>query len=408
MRLSRRGFAAGLALWSVSACVGGGTGGERPAARAHAGFDAWVTGFRARAAKKGIRADVLASAFRSAAFLPDVIEKDRNQTEFTRTLEDYLAIAVSEERLSMGRAALTRHGATLQAIETRYGVEAEVVTAIWGLESKFGTRRGDIPVISALSTLAYDGRRGAFFESQLIAALRILQSGDISVGRMTGSWAGAMGHTQFIPSSYLAYAVDFTGDGRRDIWSDDPSDALASTAHYLRNAGWQRGQPWGVEVRLPVGFDTRLMGRGKGKSAAAWRDLGVTAANGDRLPDHGAGSILRPGGTHGPAFLIYGNFNAIARYNNAISYVVGVGHLSDRLRGGAAIQASFPPDAAGLSLQDRQEIQRRLTAAGYDTQGSDGVVGTNTRTAIRAYQAARGQSQTGEPTRALLEALRRG
>ena len=162
MRLSRRGFAAGLALWSVSACVGGGTGSERPAARAHAGFDAWVTGFRARAAKKGIRADVLASAFRSAAFLPDVIEKDRTQTEFTRTLEDYLAIAVSEERLSMGRAALTRHGATLQAIETRYGVEAEVVTAIWGLESKFGTRRGDIPVISALSTLAYDGRRGAF------------------------------------------------------------------------------------------------------------------------------------------------------------------------------------------------------------------------------------------------------
>lgn len=413
MAISRRGFASGLAFLGLSACVGGGGAavsvpGPAPAPRANAGYDAWLAGFRARAAKKGIRADVLNSAFRGAGFLPEVIEKDRNQTEFTRTLEDYLAIAVSSERLSMGQAALARHGGTLRAIESRYGVEAEVVTAIWGLESKYGTRRGDIPVISALSTLAYDGRRGAFFEKQLLAALRILQSGDISPARMTGSWAGAMGHTQFIPTSYLAYAVDFTGDGRRDIWSDDPSDALASTASYLKNAGWKKGQPWGIEVRLPTEFDMRLMGRGKGKSTESWRALGVTAANGGRLPDHGAGSIIRPEGNHGPAFLIYSNFNAIARYNNAVSYVVGVGHLSDRLRGGATIQASFPPDAAGLSLQDRQEIQRRLTAMGFDTQGTDGVVGNNTRAAIRAYQAARGQAQTGEPTLALLNALRRG
>lgn len=415
MQASRRVFLSGLGLLGLSACVGGrssyipGPQAAEPGMRpvANAGYDAWVGSFRARAAGRGIGQGTLDAAFRGAGFLPGVIEKDRNQTEFKRSLEDYLAIAASDERLSKGRAALARHGGTLRALESRYGVEAEVITAVWGLESFYGERRGTVPVISALSTLAYEGRRGDFFESQLVAALRILQNGDITSDRMTGSWAGAMGHTQFIPTSYLEYAVDFTGDGRRDIWSEDPTDALASTAAYLSRSGWRKGQPWGVEVQLPAGFNTGLAGRGKGRSAAAWSDLGVRSVSGGRLPDHGAGSVLLPDGSRGPAFLVFNNFNAIARYNNAVNYVIGVGHLSDRLRGGGPIQGSFPPDAAGMSKADRQDLQRRLTAAGFDTDGTDGVIGAKTRAAVEAFQRARGLPVTGEPTIELLALLRR-
>ena len=417
MHPTRRAFTFGLGALGLTACVGGGGGGTVAAVSrgaepgmspvANAGFDAWSQAFQARATGRGISASTVSAAFRGAGFLPGVIERDRNQTEFKRTLEDYLAIAASAERLAKGRAALSRHAATLRAVEARYGVEAEVVTAVWGLESFYGERRGSVPVISALATLAYDGRRGEFFEGQLIAALRILQNGDITPDRMTGSWAGAMGHTQFIPTSYLEFAVDFTGDGRRDIWSEDPTDALASTAAYLSRAGWKKGQPWGVEVQLPAGFNTGLAGRGKGRSPDAWADLGVRAADGGRVPNHGGASILLPQGSTGPAFMIFNNFNAIARYNNAVNYVIGVGHLSDRLRGGGPIRGNFPPDAAGMSMSDRQDLQRRLTAAGFDTEGSDGVIGSKTRAAIEAYQASRGLPVTGEPTMDLLLMLRR-
>ncbi|MGL6211819.1 MAG: lytic murein transglycosylase, partial [Paracoccaceae bacterium] len=335
MRGTRRGFLLGAMATGLAGCMsGGGTVGPTASAAApravpNAGFDAWVEGFRGRAAARGISAGVIDSAMRSAGFLPEVIEKDRNQTEFTRTLEDYLAIAAKPERVTMGQAGLRQYGAVLARIEARYGVEAHVVTAVWGLESFYGTRRGNVPVIAALATLAYDGRRGEFFEAQLVAALRILENGDTTPAGMTGSWAGAMGHTQFIPTSYLAYAVDFTGDGRRDIWSDDPTDSLASTAAYLAKSGWQAGVPWGMEVRLPSGFSAGLLGRGKGQSAEAWSGLGVTTASGGRLPV--GGSIIAPKGVGGPAFLLTQNFNVILRYNNAENYAIGVGHLSDRL-----------------------------------------------------------------------------
>jgi lytic murein transglycosylase len=261
-------------------------------------------------------------------------------------------------------------------------------------------------VISALSTLAYEGRRGSFFEQQLVAALRILQNGDVSPKGMTGSWAGAMGHTQFIPTSYLAYAVDFTGDGRRDIWSDDPSDALASTAAYLARSGWKHGQPWGVEVRLPAGFNTGQAGRGTRRSPSDWAAQGVRDMDGRTVPDYGPASIIIPMGTSGPAFMIFNNFTVITRYNNAESYVIGIGHLSDRLAGGPPIRGSFPPDAKGMTIADRQELQRRLTAAGFDTQGTDGVIGPNTRAAISGYQQRAGLAVTGEPSLELLAQLR--
>ncbi len=365
-----------------------------------AGWDAWVAGFKGRAAGQGLSQATIDAAFRGAGFLPEVIERDRNQTEFRRSLEDYLNIAASDERVALGRQKLAQYGATLAAIETRYGVEARVTAAVWGLESFYGTRRGNVPVISALSTLAYEGRRGAFFESQLVAALRILQAGDVAPGAMVGSWAGAMGHTQFIPTSYLEFAVDFTGDGRRDIWSEDPTDALASTAAYLARSGWTPGLPWGMEVVLPPGFDAGLLGRGKGRSAAEWQALGVRPAGGGALA---GGSIIAGGG---PFFLLTQNFAVILRYNNAQNYAIGVGHLSDRLAGRGGIVAAFGPDAAGMTQADRQALQRLLTARGFDTGGTDGVIGTRTRAAISAYQTSIGLPATGEPTLDLLARLR--
>jgi lytic murein transglycosylase len=412
MQATRRAASQGLVALGFLAACGGGTG-PRTVARApepvlqpvpNAGFDAWVAGFRPRALSQGVAPATFDAAFAQAGFLPGVIERDRNQTEFTRTLEDYLAIAASEERVSKGRAALQAQGRTLAAIDGRYGVEPNVVVAVWGMESFYGERRGNVPVISALATLSYEGRRGSFFESQLVAALRILQNGDVGPAGMTGSWAGAMGHTQFIPTSYLAYAVDFTGDGRRDIWSDDPTDALASTAAYLSRSGWRRGQPWGVEVRLPDGF-AGPVGRGTTRSPSAWAAAGVRDMDGRTVPDHGPASIITPMGRSGPAFMIFPNFTVITRYNNAENYVIGIGHLSDRLDGGPPIRGRFPPDARGMTIADRQELQRRLTARGFDTGGADGVIGSRTTDAISAYQASVGLPVTGEPSLQLLSSL---
>tara|TARA_R110002051_G_scaffold50724_3_gene97912 strand:+ start:27849 stop:28874 length:1026 start_codon:yes stop_codon:yes gene_type:complete len=336
----------------------------------NAGYDTWVANFRARAKGAGLSDATLASGFHGAGYLPGVVTRDRNQTEFNRSLEDYLSIATSDERVSKGRAAFARNASILGALEDRFGVDPRIITAIWGLESFFGERRGNVPVVSATSTLAYDGRRGAFFEKQLIAALQILQDGDVTAARLTGSWAGAMGHTQFIPTSYQAFAVDFTGDGRRDIWSDDPTDALASTAAYLARNGWTRGVPWGAEA-------------------------GANAS---------ASSLLQPQ-AGGPRFAVTGNFRVIKRYNNSDAYAIGVGHLADRIGGAGPLNTAFPPDANGLTKDDRITLQQRLTAKGFDTDGTDGVVGPNTRRAISAYQSSQGLPATGNPSIALLRDL---
>ena len=377
MGISRRTILLGLAGTALASC-GGGVSAPAPGASyrvvRNAGYDDWVRGFRSRAASGGISASTLDRAFQGAGYMPEVVEKDRNQTEFSRTLEDYLAIAASDERVSKGRAALARHRSTLSAIESRYGVPANVVTAVWGLESYYGERRGDVPVISATSTLAYDGRRGAFFEKQLMAALKILQNGDVSAGNMTGSWAGAMGHTQFIPTTYLAYAVDFTGDGRRDIWSEDPTDSLASTAAYLSASGWARGQTWGGEV---------------GSAAAS-----------SGTPE----AVIQPQ-VPGPRFAVFRNFRVIKRYNNSDSYALGVGHLADRIAGGGPLKTGFGPDANGMTIDDRKELQKRLTARGFDTEGSDGVIGPKSKSAIAAYQRSIGLPATGEPSVDLLRRL---
>ena len=376
MHLSRRTFCSTASAFALAACTDTVTSGGTSRAIAqdlrpvkNADYDAWVAAFRPRARQQGISEATLTAGFRGTGYLPGVVTRDRNQTEFKRSLEDYLSIAVSDERVSQGRGALARHQTTLSAIEQRYGVQPEIVTAIWGLESFYGGRRGNIPVISATSTLAYDGRRGAFFEKQLIAALGILQNGDVTPDRLTGSWAGAMGHTQFIPTSYEAFAVDFTGDGRRDIWSDDPSDALASAAAYLNRNGWRRGQSWGREV-----------------------------------PPGSSGGTLQPQ-AGGPRFAVNSNFRVIKRYNNSDAYAIGVGHLADRIKGAPPLQTPFPPDANGLTKADRISIQNGLTASGFDTGGADGVIGPKTHEAIRAFQTSKGLPVTGEPSVAILRAL---
>jgi membrane-bound lytic murein transglycosylase B len=335
-----------------------------------------------------------------------VIELDRFQPEFVRPIWEYLDSAVSDTRIENGRRLRAEKAADLARIEERFGVDREVVLAIWGLESAFGANYGSIPVIESLATLAFDGRRQEFAEEQLMAALRILQAGDITPRRMVGSWAGAMGHTQFIPTSFESYAVDFTGDGRRDLWAPDALDALASTANYLARFGWQRGVPWGVEVRLPQGFDYAQADE-RPRAAAEWNRLGVRTMAGAQVPDHGAAALILPAGARGPAFVTFPNFRVIRRYNNATSYALAVGHLADRIRGAGPFVAEWPRGERALSRSEKEEMQRMLTALGFDTQGTDGVIGPNTRAAIRAFQTSRGLPADGNDTAALLDALRR-
>jgi membrane-bound lytic murein transglycosylase B len=371
-----------------------------------ADFQSWRAGFRSRALAQGISPAVFDPAFAGVGVNARVLELDSRQAEFTKPIWEYLDSAASADRIATGRARRSELSGTMAAIEQTYGVDGDVVLAIWGMESNYGRNRGDIPVIESLSTLAYDGRRQAFAEEQLIAALKILQAGDVSVTNMRGSWAGAMGHTQFIPTSYLSYAVDFNGDGRRDVWSDVPTDSLASAAHYLANAGWQRGAPWGIEVRLPANFDHGIADQANRRDVGYWRGLGVTAYDGSPLPNYGSAAIIEPAGVRGPAFAVYQNFYVIKRYNNATSYAMGVGHLGDRIGGGGPFAQRWPRDMRNLSRTETVELQQRLTALGYDTGGTDGIIGPDTASAIRRFQAANGMTPDGYASDALLVRLR--
>jgi len=375
-------------------------------AASQTGLDAWIKAFKPRALRQGLSATVFDRAFAGAQYDEDVIRRDRNQSEFTKTIWDYLDSAASDARVRNGKEALAKHGALLDRIEAQFGVDKDVIVAIWGLESAYGTFRGSNAVIGSLATLAYDGRRGAFFEGELIEALRILQSGDVSLPNFTGSWAGAMGHTQFIPSSYQRLAVDLTGDGKRDIWSDDPSDALASTANYLAKNGWVKGAPWGVEVSVPSGFDYTLANRDIKKMPSDWANLGVLGMNGNPVPDHGSASVLLPAGAQGAAFLIFKNFDVIETYNTADAYVIGVGHLSDRITGAGPIQSDWPRQDRALSFAERKEMQRLLTAQGFDTKKIDGKIGPLTINAVRQFQKSLGDIPDGYASLQILAKLR--
>jgi len=377
-----------------------------PAERSEAGLQDWIGAFRPRALAAGITAQTFDSAMADVRFVPQVVARDRNQSEFTKTIWDYLGTAVSDDRIRNGKAALQRHQTDLTAIAAHYGVPAQIITAIWGLESAYGTFRGSDPVLSSMASLAYDARRAAFFEAQVIAALTILQNGDTQIENLTGSWAGAMGHTQFMPGSFLDHAVDWTGDGRRDIWSDDPRDALASAAAYLKDNGWITGQPWGVEVRLPAGFDYLLANREVRQTPTEWAAIGITDTRGLPVADHGPASLLLPAGAEGAAFMIFRNFEVLESYNTADAYVIAVGHLADRIAGGAALAGDWPRQDRALTHPERIELQTELTAQGFNTVKIDALIGPLTINAVRGWQVAQGEVPDGYASPRLLERLR--
>ena len=396
-----------LALSLIAALPAGAqTADDAP--RSNAGLQDWITAFRAKALAAGIDAQVYDAAMADVTYAPKVVERDRNQSEFTKTIWDYLETAVSDARINNGRVALRREKTALAAIETRYGVPAQILAAIWGLESAYGTFRGSDPVLTSMASLAYDARRAEFFETQVIAALRIVQNGDTSLQNLQGSWAGAMGHTQFMPGSFIDHAVDWTGDGKRNIWEDDPKDALASSAAYLAANGWVTGQPWGVEVRLPDGFDYLLANREVLKTPTEWAGLGVLDVAGEAVSNHGPASILLPAGAEGAAFMIFKNFEVLESYNTADAYVIAVGHLADRIMGAGPLAADWPVQDRALSYAERIELQERLTAQGFDTQKIDAKIGPLTVNAVRGWQLAQGEVPDGYASPRFLERLRLG
>lgn len=377
-----------------------------PAFARHSPAD-WVKGFWPTARAAGISWHTYERALGGFVPDPDVLKRAGAQAEFTMKIWDYLDMMVSDERLAEGKVAIARNAALLKRIEARYGVDRYIVAAIWGIESHYGAVL-DNPrlvknTIRSLATLAWsDGRLAKYGRKQLVAALKIVQHGDISPAAMDGSWAGAMGQTQFIPTTYQAYAVDYDGDGHRNIWTSVP-DALASTANYLKRAGWQPGKTWGYEVRLPSGFNTR---RGGERSLASWTKLGVRRADGSAFPRPGdTARLWLPNGSSGPAFLLIRNFDVIKRYNASNFYALAVGYLADRLRGDGPFVASWPVHEKPLTQAESIRLQLLLTMHGFYDGAIDGDIGSGSRAAIRDYQRSLGLTPDGVESRALLRRL---
>ncbi len=371
-------------------------------------FEEFRNSFRIDAVAAGVSAETYDREMASARALPIVNERNDNQPEFSRAIWQYLDSAVSERRVADGRTKLAAHIDLLHTVEASYGVDAPVIAAIWGLESAYGEILGDLDVISSLSTLAYQGRRQRYGREQLIGALKILDNGYADRTQLKGSWAGAMGQTQFIPTTYLSYAVDMNADGKRDLWADH-EDVFASTANYLATFGWEKNKPWGFEVMLPADFDFSQTGLQSKKSVAQWDSLGITAAEGrlaDRADLNTTASILVPAGASGPAFIVFQNFRTIMRYNNSTAYALGIGMLSDALAGNpVSLAQEWPRDDRALSLTERKNLQQALADRGYDPGPVDGIIGAGTQRALRAWQRDNGRPADGYASAAVLSAI---
>lgn len=357
---------------------------------------------------RGISAAVFDDGLAEIEFDPGVLERLDFQPEFRTPIWDYLAGLVDAQRIEDGRRLLAEHAELLEAIEARYRVDPAVLVAIWGVESDYGRIFGNRPVLRSLATLSCFGRRQSFFRGELEATLRILAAGDVEADRLVGSWAGAFGQTQFMPSTFLRIAVDFDGDGRRDLFDSLP-DVLASTAHYLRQSRWRHGEPWGIEVALPQRFDASLIGRTRRRSLADWQTLGLRplANTAWPLPLERQAGLIRPAGDGGPAFLVFANFDALFSYNAAESYALAIAHLADRIRGADSFQTPWPTDDPGLSRAERREVQQRLAGLGYDIGEIDGLIGSRTRAAIAQFHLAQGIEAEPRAGQRLLDALRR-
>ena len=367
-------------------------------------FALWIEDLRGGARAAGIDEATLHAALDDVHYLPRVVALDQAQPEFVRPVWDYLDKAASPQRIALGREMLQQVRDAADTAAQRYGVPGTTLVAIWGMESNYGSNYGDISTIDALATLGFEGRRADWARGQLIAAMKILQNGDIDRAHMIGSWAGAMGQTQFLPSAFLAYAVDADGDGRRDIWGS-MADVMASTANFLPHSGWRADQMWGAEVQLPPSFDLARADTRVRQSTQEWIAEGLRGVDGADLPAMSEAELLLPAGARGPAFLIGANFRAVLRYNNSTSYALGVNLLAQQIGGGPGVQKPWPRNLQPLTRSQIQRLQTELNARGFDTGTPDGIVGTGTRQGIREYQRSIGLPADGYPDIDLLKRL---
>jgi lytic murein transglycosylase len=373
-------------------------------APARADFSSCVSSLRAEAAHAGVSAAALDAAFNGLQPDMKVLDFQKDQPEFKTPVWDYLATLVDEERVTDGKAKMAEQAAALAKAEERYGVSRYVIAAIWGVESDFGRSMGKRPLVQSLSTLACLGERASYFRGELMATLKIISNGDVPADRLDGSWAGAFGQTQFMPSTFLRLAVDLDGDGHRDI-VDSAADALGSTANYLHKSGWRTGLPWGFEVKIPAGY-SGPSGRRAKAPMASWAARGITRVDGRPLGEGEAG-LLAPAGLNGPTFLVTSNFDAIYSYNASESYALAIATLASRMAGGAPIATPWPTDDPGLSRAERREMQKLLIAHGYDVGEPDGAVGKKTKDAIADFESKHGLERDGRPSAKVLAALRR-
>jgi membrane-bound lytic murein transglycosylase B len=403
MKRSFTGIATGLfaGLLAISCPAGAFAQAQaKPAAQSGA-FQGYIQSLWPLAQARGISRATFDNAFRGMTPDASIVALTRKQSEFTAPIWSYISSAVGGNRIARGQSAAAENAGVLAQIERSYGVPKEIVLGVWGMETGYGSFKGDKDVLRSLATLAAIRYRGDFFRDELLIALEILEKGLAQRSEMRGSWAGAMGHTQFMPSSYMKYAVDQTGDGHADIWSST-SDALASTANYLKSFGWVPGLPWAVEVQVPQGYDYRVFTG----SFSSFASAGLTRADGRALPSSGEARLFFPAGQGGPVFLLTANFDVIKKYNQSDAYALGVGHLGDRIAGRAAIQADWPVSAPRLNKAQIQEVQRRLRANGLYSADADGRIGTQTRDAVRQYQLRAGLIPDGYPTPALLARMK--
>lgn len=369
-------------------------------------FSECISRIGSQARTEGISDKTVQQVLSKAKHIQRIIELDRRQPEFTQTFANYFNARINDERVQRGRDLLARHRILLNKIQQETGVPAQYLVSFWGLETNYGSYFGDWLVSDSLTTLACDPRRSSFFTQELFNAMRIVDAGDISPERMVGSWAGAMGHMQFMPSTFLRYAKDIDGDGRRDLWGSIP-DALGSAANFLRQLGWIPGLNWGQEVRLPPDFDYSLAGRDQTLSQAEWARLGITTASGAPLaPIEQKAALLVPAGHQGPAFLVSKNFHIIMRWNRSEFYALSVGHLADRIAGGATLQRTPPVDATKITRGQVRQLQMDLSALGIDAGEADGVMGSATRQAISRFQQKTRRIADGHLDPALLISVR--
>lgn len=371
-------------------------------------FATCVSGLEKRALNQGLDRSLVRDILGAVEFQPRVIELDRDQPEFRQSFSAYLRARVSEVRVNRGRELLVRHRSLLEKLARDYGVPGHYLISIWGMETNFGSYLGNMPTLDSLATLACDPRRSEFFTNELISALKLLAREGLAPETMRGSWAGAMGHTQFMPSAYIRHAVDGDGDGNIDLWESEV-DALTSAANYLANLGWQRGQRWGREVLLPADFPYARTGLVHSAPLAQWRELGVRRTDGRPLPAadiHGA--VIVPMGHRGPAFLVYDNFEVIMKWNRSQAYAIAVGHLADRIAGGGQLRAALPRVETAPSRSQVELLQDKLITQGFDPGEVDGAMGPATRAALRAFQQARGLVADGYPGPDTLEVLNAG